>query len=256
MSASSLFLDITTSSAIAKAKRCVLISLQLFVLGQCLMIAKNGCMIYSLVSGQANDNKSLTAKLTLDFFFTANKPIAIQCPVAGKFKFVQSGEIPFENRILGGVTDIPITNVYCKEKISDFSVCDSDRKKISIDTEYCLDVDSRGNPVDYQSKPDYVMDCIGYWKENLKSYLITHDRSDAYSKYRCWVYQRNDLNRVLMSMSVGAFCHIKQDVRSNSSAEGAQVALNMIEFERERKHVFNFYSKAILNQNFSLYLCR
>jgi hypothetical protein len=32
--------------------------------------------------------------------------------------------------------------------------------------------------------------CIGYWKENLKSYLITYDQLDAFTKYRCWVYQR------------------------------------------------------------------
>lgn len=34
------------------------------------------------------------------------------------------------------------------------------------------------------------MQCIGYWKENLKSYLITYDQLDAFTKYRCWVYQR------------------------------------------------------------------
>lgn len=36
-------------------------------------------------------------------------------------------------------------------------------------------------------------------------------------------------------MSVGAFCHIKQDVRSGHSAHGAQIALEMVEYERERK---------------------
>ena len=34
------------------------------------------------------------------------------------------------------------------------------------------------------------MQCVGYWKENLKSYLITYDQLDAFTKYRCWVYQR------------------------------------------------------------------
>lgn len=43
------------------------------------------------------------------------------------------------------------------------------------------------------------MKCVGYWKENLKSYLITYDELDPFSKYRCWVYQRADLNKVLMS---------------------------------------------------------
>jgi len=46
------------------------------------------------------------------------------------------------------------------------------------------------------------MKCIGFWKENLKSYLITYDELDPFSKYRCWVYQRADLNRVLMSQGI------------------------------------------------------
>lgn len=54
-------------------------------------------------------------------------------------------------------------------------------------------------------------------------------------KYRCWVYQRADLNRVLISQAVGAFCHIHQDVTSWNYTEGAVVALDMTEYERERK---------------------
>lgn len=38
-----------------------------------------------------------------------------------------------------------------------------------------------------------------------------------------------------MSESVGAFCHIKQDVSSSNASEGAQVSLIMEEYERERK---------------------
>lgn len=53
------------------------------------------------------------------------------------------------------------------------------------------------------------MKCIGFWKENLKSYLITYDDLDPLSKYRCWVYQRADLNRVLMSQ--GKFFLEKKD---------------------------------------------
>jgi hypothetical protein len=160
-------------------------------------------------------------------------PVSIKCPVAGKFKFDQKGEIPFETRIRGGVTSIPRPNVYCKENISDFSVCDTDQKIIQVDADHCISVDYFGRPVDIYSEPDFQMQCIGFWKENLKSYLITYDRLDAYSKFRCWVYQRADLNRIFMSMSVGAFCHIKQDVTSGTSREGAQIALEMIEYERE-----------------------
>lgn len=77
------------------------------------------------------------------------------------------------------------------------------------------------------------MKCIGFWKENLKSYLITFDELDPYSKYRCWVYQRADLNRVLMSQAVGPYCNLKQLVTSYNSSEGAAVAIEMQEYERE-----------------------
>lgn len=45
-------------------------------------------------------------------------PVSIKCPVAGKFKFQQHGDILFETRIRGGVTQMPRPNVYCKENIS------------------------------------------------------------------------------------------------------------------------------------------
>ncbi|KAF8792934.1 hypothetical protein HNY73_004472 [Argiope bruennichi] len=167
-----------------------------------------------------------------DIFIKKN-PVSIKCPVAGKFRFQQKGDILFETRIRGGVTSSPRPNVKCQDIISDFSVCDVDQKIIYIDAEYCISVDYFGRPVDIYSEPDYKMKCIGFWKENLKSYLITYDEEDAYSKYRCWVYQKADLNRLLMSESVGAFCHIKQDVTSNNASEGAQVALLMDEYERE-----------------------
>ncbi|KAG0432333.1 hypothetical protein HPB47_020913, partial [Ixodes persulcatus] len=163
----------------------------------------------------------------------ATDPINIKCPVAGKFRFEQRGDIPFETRIRGGVTQIPRPNVYCRENISDFSVCDADQKIIHIDADYCISVDYYGRPVDIYSEPDYELKCIAFWKENLRSYLITYNKEDAYSKYRCWVYQRADLNRVLMSQSVGAFCNVRQDVTSSNYSEGAEVALDMIEYERE-----------------------
>lgn len=40
---------------------------------------------------------------------------------------------------------------------------------------------------------------------------------------------------MLISQAVGAFCHIKQDVTSWNYTEGAVVALDMTEYERERK---------------------
>ncbi|XP_058065303.1 uncharacterized protein LOC131214967 [Anopheles bellator] len=162
------------------------------------------------------------------------KPVPIRCPVAGKFNFTQKGEAPFRTRIIGGVTLSPRPDIGCKQNISDFSVCDVDQKEMAIDADYCLSVDHLGRPVDIYSDPDYRMKCIGFWQENLKSYLITYDDLDPLSKYRCWVYQRADLNRVLMSQAVGAFCHIHQDVTSWNYTEGAVVAIDMTEYERER----------------------
>ncbi|KAK0166834.1 hypothetical protein PV327_004316 [Microctonus hyperodae] len=171
----------------------------------------------------------------------AKEPVPVRCPVAGKFMFTQKGDIPFETRILGGVTLSPRPNTYCKQNISDFSVCDSDQKEIAIDENYCLSVDHLGRPVDIYSDPDYKMKCIGYWKENLKSYLITYDELDPSSKYRCWVYQRADLNRILMSQSGAPFCSLAQDVTSSNYTEGAVVALDMTEYERERDQCPMFF---------------
>lgn len=70
--------------------------------------------------------------------------------------------------------------------------------------------------------------------------MITYDELDAFSKYRCWVYQRADLNRVLMSQAIGPFCDLSQDVTSWNYSEGAAVALEMQEYERERKYCVGF----------------
>ena len=66
---------------------------------------------------------------------------------------------------------------------------DTDQKEITIDETYCWSTDHLGRPIDIYSDPDYRLQCIGFWKENLKSYLITYDQLDAFTKYRCWVSQ-------------------------------------------------------------------
>ncbi|XP_014295201.2 uncharacterized protein LOC103579022 [Microplitis demolitor] len=172
-------------------------------------------------------------KWKYDMFIKKN-PVPVRCPVAGKFQFTQKGDVLFETKILGGVTLAPRALTYCKQNISDFSVCDYDQKEIQVDENYCLSVDYRGRPLDIDSDPDYKMKCIGYYFENLQSYLITYDELDPFSNYRCWVYQRAELNRVLMSQAVGPYCHINQTARSYNWTEGAAVAIDMMEYERER----------------------
>ena len=81
----------------------------------------------------------------------ARDPVPIRCPVAGKFKFQQKGDILFETRILGGITDSPRPDIYCKENISDLSVCDTEQKEMWIKENYCLSVDYKGRPVDIYS---------------------------------------------------------------------------------------------------------
>ena len=62
---------------------------------------------------------------------------------------------------------------------------------------------------------------------------------------RFQVYQRADLNRMLMSMSVGPFCDLAQDVDSSNWTQGAVVSLRLDENERECK-CLSKASKAIL----------
>jgi len=34
---------------------------------------------------------------------------------------------------------------------------------------------------------DRELNCVGYWLEDMKSYMITYDMEDAVSEFRCWV---------------------------------------------------------------------
>jgi len=167
-------------------------------------------------------------------------PVPVRCPVAGAFEFQQEGDMLFKTRLIKGITKNPRHDVWgrtgqfsCRKNISRMAVCDTDQKEITIDETYCWSVDQLGRPIDIYSDVDYRMQCVGYWKENLKSYLITYDQLDAFTKYRCWVYQRSDLNKMLMSMSVGPFCDLSMDVNSTGWQQGAVVSLKLDENERE-----------------------
>lgn len=51
----------------------------------------------------------------------------------------------------------PRALTYCKQNISDFSVCDYDQKEIQVDENYCLSVDYRGRPLDIDSKILFII---------------------------------------------------------------------------------------------------
>ena len=34
---------------------------------------------------------------------------------------------------------------------------------------------------------DRILSCVGFWMEDMRSYMITYDEEDAVSRYRCWV---------------------------------------------------------------------
>ncbi|RXG52715.1 hypothetical protein Avbf_15531 [Armadillidium vulgare] len=153
------------------------------------------------VCKEQRNNLYMMARLNIDGWrwkydlFLARDPVPVKCPVAGKFNFTQRGEkdLLLQTRILGGVTSAPWDNIYCKENISDFSVCDKDQKEIWIDVNYCITVDAYGRQV----------------------------------------YQRADLHRVMMSQSVGPSCNLDQTVDADNMTMGAAVSLDMIVYERE-----------------------
>ncbi|XP_071546412.1 LOW QUALITY PROTEIN: uncharacterized protein [Panulirus ornatus] len=171
----------------------------------------------------------------------ADNPDPISCPFGGRFSFSQSGPSPLTPRIIGGITSSPLDTYPCQERVADMSVCDEHRKWIVIDTNLCLSLNKDGHPQDFNSVTDYRLQCVGYWHENLLSYLVTHDPSDSVSRFRCWVYQRVGVTKLLLSQSVGAACGLRQTFLSSTYEESAAVALNLTLSERIHDQCPMFY---------------
>lgn len=163
------------------------------------------------------------------------KPVA--CPVAGMFRFEQSGEVLFRTRILQGITEAPRPDIQCNASlVSEFSACNRNQDQptvINVDVKKCYSVDQQGLPIDIYSQPDHQMQCAGFWFENLRSYMITYEELDPISKYRCWVYQKIEEKRVKMTQSIGSYCNIRQTAVSTRYTDGVAVALDLFENERE-----------------------
>ena len=77
-----------------------------------------------------------------------NPPAAIDCPIAGRYRFVQKGaeEEKYRTRIRG-ITERPRHMIDCREYETEFKVCSDNTKKILVDAEYCSTVDHTGRPI-------------------------------------------------------------------------------------------------------------
>ncbi|XP_055340728.1 uncharacterized protein LOC129589859 [Paramacrobiotus metropolitanus] len=106
----------------------------------------------------------------------ASNPFPVECPIGGKFIFAQAGDIPLQTRVRGGVTKSPRDQVECKEYETDFSVCPQQwykqytTKQILIDLDKCMTLDWQAKPIGEYDEPDYILHCIGYWRENARSF--------------------------------------------------------------------------------------
>ncbi|CAL4068865.1 unnamed protein product, partial [Meganyctiphanes norvegica] len=157
----------------------------------------------------------------------AETPDPISCPFGGRFRFGQNGPIPLKERILNGVTKNPLDTYQCDRFRTDMKICDAERKWIKIDLKRCRNKNYDGSNMDQNTVTDYRLQCVGYWKENLLSYLITYDPTDSVSNFRCWVYIRMGLTKIHLSQSVGPSCHVNQTHNSHTIEEGASVMLNL-----------------------------
>ncbi|GAV08389.1 hypothetical protein RvY_18087-4 [Ramazzottius varieornatus] len=83
----------------------------------------------------------------------AQNPLPVECPIGGKFRFTQYGDVPLESRIRGGVTKSPRDQVECKQYETDLSVCSKqwrkqyDTRQILIDLDKCMTLDWHAKPI-------------------------------------------------------------------------------------------------------------
>ncbi|GAB1605325.1 uncharacterized protein LOC115222299 [Argonauta hians] len=161
-----------------------------------------------------------------------NPPTPVACPIGGRYRFDQKGlkQEHYATRIRG-ITEKPRVQVDCRYVESEAKSCTQDPTKFEIDAEYCETVDYRGRPIGEYDEPDNILKCVGYWMEDLRSYLITYDDEDAVSNFRCWVYERTSWTTLIMSRAANAKCKKEQTAYSFQS-DGATLKLELYENER------------------------
>ena len=79
---------------------------------------------------------------------------------------------------------------------------------------------------------DRQLFCVGYWLEDMKSYMITYDMEDAVSAFRCWVSVSDvfiDVNIRTWSMQPIPWVHLRglvgrEDIFRSPTARAAPLA--------------------------------
>ncbi|KAK2182820.1 hypothetical protein NP493_335g04014 [Ridgeia piscesae] len=166
--------------------------------------------------------------------FILDPPAPIDCPLGGRYSFVQTGAIEeqYYTRIRG-ITQRPRHQIGCLSYTTEFKSCTDNPKKVYIDAEYCSTVDHTARPIGEYDEPDRELTCVGYWMEDMRSYLITYDEEDPVTKFRCWVYERLDWRVMVISRSTTAACGVDQTAKSFRYEEGASLFLQLQESERD-----------------------
>lgn len=162
-----------------------------------------------------------------------NPPSPVTCPMGGRWTFNQRSHDfyqMYDTRIRGGTLS-PRNQISCDRNVSEIKSCHADRSKLEIDAWYCETVDFSGKPIGEYDEPDHTLTCVGFWLEDMRSYLITYDEEDAVSQYRCWVYERISWTQLVMSRSETARCP-KQQTAYSYTTDGARFVMELTEAER------------------------
>ncbi|CAH8587711.1 unnamed protein product, partial [Dicrocoelium dendriticum] len=168
-------------------------------------------------------------------YFIQDPPVPINCPIQGKFKFIQRGQEQekYQTKIPTGMTPRPWLQVLCYNYWqSNLEACLHDPKTLQLDVEKCWRLDFAGQPISEYNVVDNYLTCVGYWMEDTKSILITYDKQDpVMNNFRCWVYKRVAFRNYLMSRGQGNRCSKIQTAESSMPEEGASLLLELTEDE-------------------------
>lgn len=160
-------------------------------------------------------------------------PTPVTCPIGGRYYFTQDSDdkLQLYDTRIRGITDRPRVRINCLNSVSEFKACDADPTRIEVDNQYCETLDYRGRPIGEYEEADHILTCVGFWLEDMKSYMITFDEEDAISKYRCWVYERTSWTSIALSRAETARCPKNQTARSYQ-IDGALFRMEVMERER------------------------